>query len=158
MRVALLCCAIALVPISSASARPAAQPCWQVLMADWYDGAISKVYPIDCYRQAVAHLPNDIAVYSSARDDILRAMSAAAKGETTIPAESGDTPVPVTADSQSSGKHGIAKLFDRLSPGNPDSFPLPLLILGALAILLIIAGGVGMVVRRNQNSDSDSSS
>jgi len=44
-------------------------------------------------------------------------------------------------------------LLDRLNPGNPDSFPLPLLILGALAILLVIAGAGGMLWQRSHPRD-----
>jgi len=46
--------------------------------------------------------------------------------------------------------NGIAHALDKLNPGSADSFPLPLLILGALAILLILAGIGGMVWRRYQ--------
>jgi cobalamin biosynthesis Mg chelatase CobN len=37
----------------------------------------------------------------------------------------------------------------RLVPGSTDAFPLPLLILGALAILLVLAGAVGMLWQRS---------
>jgi len=49
---------------------PAAAPCWKLLLNDWYDGTINNVYPIPCYHQAIDHLPTDVQVYSSARDDI----------------------------------------------------------------------------------------
>ena len=54
---------------------PAATPCWKLLLNDWYDGAISNIYPIPCYHQAIKHLPTDVQVYSSARDDIKQALS-----------------------------------------------------------------------------------
>src|SRR5262249_57091255 len=60
-----------------ATPAPAATPCWKLLLNDWYDGHISNVYPIHCYHQAIAHLPTDIKVYSSAADDINRALQAA---------------------------------------------------------------------------------
>ena len=48
---------------------------------------------------------------------------------------------------------GIGGALDKLNPGNPDSFPLPLLILGALAILLVIAGAGGMLWQRSHPRD-----
>jgi hypothetical protein len=44
----------------------------------------------------------------------------------------------------------IGEALDKINPGSADSLPLPLLILGALAILLVAAGLAGMVVRRTQ--------
>ena len=38
--------------------------------------------------------------------------------------------------------------FDKLGPNNADSMPLPLLILGGLALLLVAAGAAGLVTRR----------
>jgi hypothetical protein len=59
-------------PRASASA-----PCWKVLLTDWYDGRIDHVYPIHCYTDALKHLPPDVQTYSSAHDDILRALQSA---------------------------------------------------------------------------------
>ncbi len=50
-------------------------------------------------------------------------------------------------------KHGFAGLLADITPGNPQSFPLPLLVLGALAILLVVAGGAGMVWQRSHPGD-----
>jgi hypothetical protein len=63
-----------------AQAAPAAKPCWQVLVDDWSDGAISSLYPIHCYRQALQHMPEDVRLYSSATDDINRALAGRAAG------------------------------------------------------------------------------
>jgi hypothetical protein len=41
----------------------------------------------------------------------------------------------------------------KLTPGDSQAFPLPLLILGALAILLVAAGGVGMLWQRSHPRD-----
>jgi hypothetical protein len=62
---------VALVP-ATASAK---EECWQTLVADWSDGAISNLYPISCYRQALKNMPEDVRLYSSASDDINRALS-----------------------------------------------------------------------------------
>jgi cobalamin biosynthesis Mg chelatase CobN len=156
---------------------PAAPPCWKSLLTDWYDGSIDKVYPIPCYRQAVNHLPTDAQLYSSAKDDILRAManavaaknqasattagasgSGGASGDTTADTTTGEAGASgTTTTTPSPGREkrkGIARALDKLNPGDADSFPLPLLILGALAILLVAAGVVGMIWRRMDRGDA----
>src|SRR5471030_1500135 len=62
-----------------AAAQPAAAatPCWKALLNDWYDGRIDNTYAIHCYTDALKHLPPDVATYSSAHDDIERALQSA---------------------------------------------------------------------------------
>jgi hypothetical protein len=56
----------------SAAAKPS---CASRLIADWRDGGrIDGTYPVSCYRQALAQLPEDVRVYSSAQSDITRAL------------------------------------------------------------------------------------
>src|SRR5205814_3536279 len=70
----------------SASAAPAAtskatNTCWLDVVNDWLDhnGQIRGSYPIPCYTQAIQHLDSypDIKEYSTASDDIHRALLAA---------------------------------------------------------------------------------
>jgi hypothetical protein len=56
----------------SASAK---QACWEQVVDDWSDGTIGDVYPVRCYRQALHRLPEDVLLYSSASDDIGRALA-----------------------------------------------------------------------------------
>lgn len=76
-RIAVL--ALALGTVVAAPVRPAlaGTPCWKTLLNDWYDGRIDKTYAVPCYRDALAHLPSDLSVYSSARDDIQRELQSA---------------------------------------------------------------------------------
>jgi hypothetical protein len=60
--------------LASPSASQATSTCWQRVVADWTDGHIDQVYPLQCYRDAVRHLPEDLRTYSSAADDIHRAL------------------------------------------------------------------------------------
>ena len=70
--------------VGGAAAAPAAsqQPtnkCWLDVINDWADNnQVDKIYAIPCYTQAIQHLSAypDIAGYSSAADDIHRAMLA----------------------------------------------------------------------------------
>jgi hypothetical protein len=142
-----------------ASPAPAATPCWKLLLNDWYDGTINNTYPIPCYHQAIKHLPTDVQVYSSARDDIQRALQQAVRRQkTTGKPQTTIEPGPTTAGRTTSTptttkkKHRspIGTALRDITPGGADSFPLPLLILGLLAILLVLAGVGGMLWRRYQ--------
>jgi len=185
VRVVVLCLLLtAAAPLAAHAAAGSAgdkSPCWKRLLNDWYDGTINNRYPLPCYHQAIAHLPTDLVVYGSAKDDILAARQAAAAGhaappEKGHPVSSGTTAASTTTTTTETvttngttttattvlvvpvktppkKKGGIGGALDRLNPGNPDSFPLPLLILGALAILLVIAGGAGMLWQRSHPRD-----
>ena len=179
--VTLLCGALlAVVGTPAATAAPAAGvPCWKQLLNDWYDGTINNIYPLPCYRQAIDHLPLDVQAYSSAKDDILAAEQAAANHQhapkekspppgatTTTGGSSGSTTTPPTATTTTpttttpdanppKKKGGFAGVLADLTPGNPQSFPLPLLVLGALAILLVLAGGFGMIWQRTHPRGDD---
>ena len=52
----------------------AAQSCGSRVIADWRDGRIDGTYPVACYQEALADLPEDLRVYSSAQADITRAL------------------------------------------------------------------------------------
>ena len=46
---------------------------------------------------------------------------------------------------------GFAKVADQLNPGSASSVPVPLIVLGGLALLLVAAGGAGLVAKRVQS-------
>jgi hypothetical protein len=182
----LLAACLLSVALLAAVARPAAAaaPCWKTLLNDWYDGRIDQTYPSHCYTEAIHHLPSDVQTYSSAREDILRALQSAKAqarksgkkvGPNTLlgPASGGGTTT--TSGGGGSGgsgggsggsgngatdtgpsatdanrKKGLAQVADKLNPGSASSLPVPLLVLGGLAILLVAAGGAGLAVKRVQ--------
>lgn len=147
-----------LVASGSATASGSSFPCWKALLNEWYTGKITTIYQHSCYVEAIDHLPVDVQVYSSAREDIQAAEAAALHNKpappesTTLPGSSTTT---TTDQNPPKKKKGLIGILDDLTPGNPQSFPLPLLVLGALAILLVIAGGAGMVWQRTHPGDSD---
>jgi hypothetical protein len=148
----------------AAQPASAAVPCWKKLLNDWYQPPINNVYPIPCYHQAIKQLPTDVSVYSSARDDINRALQQAIADErkshqqvttitpvtTTTSTSTGTTATPVTTTTKKKPKGPIGRALRDITPGGADSFPLPLLILGLLAILLVAAGVAGLVWKRLQ--------
>jgi hypothetical protein len=57
--------------------------CREHVVADWAAGWLGPGYAVACYRAALAHLPDDVRIYSSAEDDIRRAMLAAVEARAT---------------------------------------------------------------------------
>lgn len=174
---ALLSAAVLAVSLLALGAAPAAAnpPCWKVLINDWYDGHINNTYPIHCYREAIQHLPADVQTYSSARDDITRALQSAIRhrlgggggasfgggssgnggssGGGGTHGSGGGGSQPSAGGPPSAGepqKGFFVKALDKLGPKNADSVPLPLLILALIAFVLLAAGAAGFIVRRLQ--------
>jgi hypothetical protein len=170
----LACAALIVLALLSANVRGAAAartatgtPCWKTLLNDWYDGRIEGTYAIQCYKDALKHLPKDVNTYSSARDDIERALQsarlAARKTHATLTPNSVVKPPKASTTSNGSGAQtittgtgkktakGLSGLADKLNPSSPTALPIPLLVLGSLALLLVAAGGAGLIAKRLQD-------
>lgn len=52
----------------------AEQACGRAVIADWADGSFDRVYSDTCYEAALAAMPEDLRAYSTAKDDISRAL------------------------------------------------------------------------------------
>ena len=77
LRKTLLLVSAAAVLALAMAAPAAAESCGQKVIDDWYaDGVVNKVYALHCYRDALKLLPDDVQTYSSAPDDINRALVA----------------------------------------------------------------------------------
>jgi hypothetical protein len=110
--------AVGLMALAFTGAGGAAQSCGTRVLDDWRDGRIDGTYPVACYRQALAHLPEDVRIYSTAQSDITRALQA---------------------------RLGTAaSSVDRAGGGNGVS---PLLVLAITAAILVAAGSVAAAVR-----------
>jgi hypothetical protein len=149
---ALIFCACALA-LGAAAPASAAVPCWKALINDWYDGRIDQTYPSSCYTEAIQHLPQDVDTYSSAKDDIQRALLATLRNDrSNPPTYDPRNPTGVASgDSSGGGSNGIIIRFvEWLGPSNAGSIPLPLLILAGVAFLLLAAAGGSFVSRHVQ--------
>lgn len=150
--------------VGPASAAPAAtslatNTCWLDVVNDWLDhnGVIHGTYPIPCYTQAIQHLDSypDIKEYSTAADDIHRALLAALRqdrggGPGNGLGDGGGTLPPGTSGGSKGGGGFVHDLAGKLGPGNARSIPLPLLVLGGLALLLLLAAVATWVAKRIQ--------
>src|SRR4051794_29677334 len=143
----------------------AAAPCRNAIFNDWYaDGKVASTYSHRCYVDALRHIPPDAAVYSTLSDDIKSAMRAAARRAVgkSVPKEVGHGFASLTASAGGvAGAHATnpnrSDSHDRGTPqaaapvastsGSSSSIPVPILILGAVALLLAAAGVVGGGVR-----------
>jgi hypothetical protein len=120
---------VAMVP-ATASAK---EECWQELVDDWSDGAISNLYPIRCYRQALQNMPEDVRLYSSASDDINRALSGRVVSRSLAGsgARGTSSPPAAAAAATAGGSSGT-----------------PLVLGGSLAALLALCGAAGYYTQR----------
>jgi hypothetical protein len=167
-----LCCAFlaALASVGMPSAT-AAVPCGEAVILDWSDGTFDRVYSVACYRDALARLPEDLRAYSTAPEDIERALleraradtpaepPAAAEAEEAPRALAGPTRTPTTTQEEAEETAPAAP--DTQPPASPDatgdavaapvtaepaaSAKAPALVIAAL--LLLAAGAAIPLVR-----------
>jgi hypothetical protein len=52
----------------------AERACGKAVLSDWSDGGIDRSYPDPCYQAAIDVMPEDLRAYSTAKDDISRAL------------------------------------------------------------------------------------
>jgi hypothetical protein len=107
-----------LAALAFAGSTGATPSCASRLLADWRDGRIDQTYPVACYRQALAHLPEDLRVYSTAQNDITRALQAQ-----------------------------LASAAKVKAGGHSGSGVSPLLVVAITAAVLVAAGSVAAAVR-----------
>jgi hypothetical protein len=156
--------------VPSASAAPAAtqkatNTCWLQVVNDWLrHGTVTGYYAIPCYTQAIQHLNAypDIKQYSSAIDDIRRAMLIAIRQDRGGgnpnggggPADLGGGSSGGGGGGGSSGGGGGGGFFHSIAkdigPGDAQSIPLPLLVLGGLGLLLLLTAAATWFARRMQ--------
>jgi hypothetical protein len=167
--------ALLVVGAGAAAAAPDASQatanCWLQVINDWEDNnRVDNVYAPPCYTQAIQHLNAypDIKGYSSAIDDIQQALYAVLHEEgrgggqspsttTSGPGSNNNdkhiTGIPGPGNGGSGPGNGdgfFHRIANRLAPGNAQSVPLPLLVLGGLALLLLLAAAATWFAKRYQ--------
>ena len=154
-------------------------PCRDRIYNEWYrSGKVASTYPLSCYRDALKHIPPDVAVYSSLSDDIRLALQAAidrrhgrhvpsevgsgtARGSrrrairpsTVRPARLRGRPVrlptqQIPADMSTTPSATIHVVAATPASTSSGGVPLPVIVLGGVALALVASGGIGLGVRR----------
>ena len=149
---------VALVALTSLAVAPGAsakaKTCGEKVVDDWYgDGRVDEIFPTHCYLDAIRSLPVDVKDYSNAEEDIRRALAYARQhkpdpGPAGGPAPTGTAAEPPTTTGPDGAGDTIAA--PGVDTSGPSSVPIPLLILGGLALLLLAAGAAGYLSRRAQ--------
>jgi hypothetical protein len=163
----------ALVAVLLAAAPASAAPsCARQVIDDWYDdGRVDRTYPLHCYDDAIEALPPDVRDYSSAKEDIQRALQARMRGEASPPATTDPSPgsgsggTKTTPTKPPKNQTTTTDVSDPKNENPPDasgqvdtdsasSVPIPLLVLAGLALLLIAGGSAGYFIRRYQGRNN----
>jgi hypothetical protein len=149
--------------LGAAAPANAAPSCARQVIDDWYDnGRVDRTYPLHCYDDAIEALPPDVRDYSSAKEDIQRALQARMRNEPAPPATSDPSPggtstTPAkppknqtTTDESDPKNENPPEAAGPVDSDSASSVPIPLLVLAGLALLLIAGGSAGYFVRRYQ--------
>jgi cobalamin biosynthesis Mg chelatase CobN len=186
LRLGLLLIALVMVAsVTSKPAMAKPKSCADLVIADWYDdGRVGKIYPLHCYTEAIAKLPPDVLDYSNAKEEIGRALAFAKQGKPdpggSDPSPGSSTTTDTTTTSTQPSTDTTATTTTRTTEtppkkptttvdtdttetavpstdtSGPSSVPVPLLVLGGLAVLLLAAGSAGYLRRRmNGGDDAD---
>ena len=151
--------------LGAATPAGAATECGEKVLADWFDnGRIDRLYPLNCYEEAIDAIPDDLRDYADAEDVITRALQAALNGNLAPggadPTPGDDDPTGGSGGSDGSGSGGNPQAAPNVDTSGPSSVPIPLLVLGGMSIALLAAGGLGYLSRRrhavNGNDPDDS--
>lgn len=160
--------ALALSRPAAAAGDAKATECGEKVLADWFDnGRIDRIYPLNCYEEAIDAIPDDLRDYADAEDVITRALQSALHGNLAPggkdPTPDGDggggkndpdgdgTPAPGDPGDPGSGGPQAAPEVDT---SGPSSVPVPLLVLGGISLALLAAGGLGYLSRRRQSASA----
>jgi len=165
--------------LSVASTASATTKCGQQVLADWYDnGRIDKLYPLNCYEEAIDGIPDDIGPYVDAEDVITRALQGALREDlvpggcdpSTDGSKDDCARLPGGGSNGGNGDNGgdggggddgsdpsadPPDVAPNVDTSGPSSVPIPLLVLGGMSILLLGAGGLGYLSRRRQAAHAD---
>jgi hypothetical protein len=111
--------------------------CGAAVLKDWSDGKLDRVYPVRCYQDALNRMPEDMRSYTSAPDDIQRALLARLRHGRTNGA----------GDRQSGARREALSAAGIDEVARSTGIPRPLVALGVIGIALVAAGSGGLVAR-----------
>jgi len=160
----------AAVAASPTEAQAAGQnPCWRAVVADWANGGIDRRHKVGCYRSSLRNLPEDIRTYTTAEEDIRRALleeirslrrgggngpggpAAGASAQTGSAAES-PTAAPSSPTRSLQGRGASGGISVSAAPTAATTPPLRAIVAAGLALALVLAAAIGRFHARRSAS------
>ena len=137
---------------AGAAPAQAARPCANAVVQEWLrTGHVDDDHRLGCYREALSRLDDytDLAVYSDLSDSIDAALAAAV-------AKRSGKPVPQSYRDELKkprppASSTVATAAAPVAAAEGTSIPVPLVVLGALALGLTAVGAGGVVARRRRS-------
>jgi hypothetical protein len=153
--------------LAAPPAAAAGVPCGAAVISDWADnGRIDRSYAPRCYGAALRALPEDVRAYSTAVEDISRAMHARIGAQARNDGNEGNTALGAGRDRGSGGSRqlsgrgqvpkekeepasatGLVGAVASALPRPSGSVPFPLVIVAALMLFLGLVGSTGLITR-----------
>ena len=148
--VAAACAALA----PSFAAAATSSRCGAEVLKDWSDGKLDRSYPVRCYQNALDGMPEDMRSYTTAPDDIQRALLARLRAGRThhVGSSAPAAPRRTMTQAERAARHDPNR--EALSAAGLDAMgaargiPLPLVILATIGLVLLAAGSGGFALRR----------
>jgi hypothetical protein len=140
-----------------------ATPCGTLVLDDWLDdGRIDRLYDLACYEDAVESMPEELRIYANAEEVIGRALQAASRGKldaggrdpTPDQGDPGASPPGAPPDDPTPPGEGPMAAAD-VDTTNLTAVPLPLIVLAAMSLVLLAAGGLAALRRRRAANELD---
>jgi hypothetical protein len=121
-----------------------AASCGTAVLKDWADGKLDRSYPVRCYQAALDAMPEDMRSYTSAPDDIKRALLARLRTSRTHHGELRGRSRHVAAAPRTTAREALsaAGVTTRAT-----GIPLPLIVISAVGLVLLLAGSAGLLGR-----------
>ena len=141
----LLIVAFAAAALAAPTTAGAAAGCGTAVLKDWADGKVDRAYPVKCYQDALDAMPEDMRSYTSAPDDIKRALLARLRAARTHHGELRGRSRLATTPPRTTAREALsaAGVTTRAT-----GIPLPLVVIAAVGLVLLLAGSAGLFGRR----------
>jgi len=127
----------------AASPASAETSCAAAVLRDWHNGHISTGYAPECYRAALAGLPEDMRIYSSAEVDIETALHARLAK---LGVRRSGTPRRALSARTSVRRSAMAGVPDP----PPSPFPWPVVVAAGSSVVLVSLASISRGLRKRR--------